>query len=77
LSSSTDYYTRTLSALVGSERSVVAQNSGRRYDDERKAALAKQYESYDNIELNFEVPDQIFLPNNSVDAILLVLFVHH
>ena len=58
LMSSTGYYTRILSGIVGSEGSVVAQNSGRRYDDERKAALTKQYESYDNIELNFEAPDQ-------------------
>ncbi len=77
MSSGGGYYTRILSGVVGPEGSVVAQNSGRRVDDERKAALTEQYAVYDNVELNFEAPDQMSLPDNSVDAVFLILSVHH
>ena len=77
LSSSNGYYTRILSSVVGPDGSVVAQNSGRRVNDERKAMLAEQYEIYDNVELNFETPEQMSLADNSVDAVFLVLSVHH
>lgn len=77
MSSGGGYYTRILSSVVGPEGSVVAQNSGSRYDDERKAALAEQYAVYDNVELNFDAPDQMSLPDNSVDAVFLILSVHH
>jgi predicted methyltransferase len=71
------YFTRIYSGVVGPEGSVVTQNSGRRVDDERKANLAAQYATYDNVELNFEAPVQMSLPDNSVDVVTLTLSMHH
>jgi predicted methyltransferase len=77
ISSGNGYFTRILSEVVGSNGSVVANNSGNRIDDEFKANLQAQYSSYDNIELNYETPETISLPDNSVDTVLLALTVHH
>jgi predicted methyltransferase len=75
--SSDGYYTRIISGVVGSNGSVVANNSGRRSSDEFRAKYIEQYSSYDNVELNFENPEDISLPDNSVDVVLLSLAVHH
>ena len=71
------YFTRILSGIVGSEGSVVANNSGRRSSDEFRAKYTEQYSSYNNVELNFENPEDISLPDNSVDMVLLSLTIHH
>lgn len=77
VSSGDGYYTRILSGVVGSNGSVVANNSGRRSSDEFKAKYTEQYSTYDNVELNFENPEDISLPDNSVDVVLLSLAMHH
>lgn len=77
ISSGTGYFTRIISEVVGSNGSVVANNSGSRINDEFKANLQEQLSSYDNIELNYETPETISLPDNSVDTVLLSLIVHH
>ena len=77
ISSGDGYYTRILSGVVGSNGSVVANNSGRRSSDEFKAKYTEQYSSYDNVQLNFENPEDISLPDNSVDVVLLSLAIHH
>ncbi len=77
ISSGDGYYTRILSGVVGSNGSVVANNSGRRSSDEFKAIYTEQYSTYDNVELNFENPEDISLPDNSVDVVLLSLAIHH
>lgn len=77
ISSGNGYFTRIISEVVGNDGSVVANNSGSRVDEEFKANLQEQYESYDNIELNYETPETISLPDNSVDTVLLALVVHH
>jgi predicted methyltransferase len=77
ISSGNGYFTRIISEIVGSSGSVVANNSGSRVDDEFKANLQTQYASYDNIELNYEAPETISLPDNSVDTVLLALVIHH
>ncbi len=77
ISSGDGYFTRILSGIVGSDGSVVANNSGRRSSDEFKTKYTEQYSSYDNVELNFENPEDISFPDNSVDMVLLSLAVHH
>ncbi len=77
VSSGDGYFTRILSGIVGSDGSVVANNSGRRSSDEFRAQYTEQYSSYDNVELNFENPEDMSLPDNSVDVVLLTLAVHH
>jgi predicted methyltransferase len=71
------YFTRIISGIVADTGSVVANNSGDRVDDEFRANQQAQYSSYDNVELNFEAPEAISLPANSVDAVLLALVIHH
>jgi predicted methyltransferase len=71
------YFTRILSGIVGENGSVVANNSGRRASDEFREKYGEQYASYGNVELNFEAPEEISLPDNSVDVVLLSLTVHH
>ncbi|MGK0298384.1 MAG: putative methyltransferase [Gammaproteobacteria bacterium] len=77
ISSGDGYYTRILSGVVGSEGSVVAENSGRRSSDENQAKYTEQYSSYENVELNFEAPEDMSLPDNSLDAAMLSLTIHH
>jgi predicted methyltransferase len=77
ISSGNGYFTRIISGVVGNNGSVVANNSGSRINDEFKANLQTQYSSYDNVELNYETPEAISLPDNSVDTVLLALVVHH
>jgi len=77
ISSGSGYFSRIISGIVGSSGTVVANNSGARVDDEFKAAQQAQYSGYDNVELNFEAPEAISLPDNSIDAVLLSLVVHH
>jgi predicted methyltransferase len=71
------YFTRIISGIVGNNGSVVANNSGRRSSEEFQAQYREQYSSYNNVELNFENPEDISLPDNSVDVVLLSLTVHH
>jgi predicted methyltransferase len=76
------YFTRIISVIVGTEGSVVAHNSGRRMNsnlinDEFKADLLEQYTSYSNVEVNYETVEEMSLPDNSVDVILLSLALHH
>ena len=77
ISSGDGYYSRIISGIVGSGGSIVAQNSGRRSSDENRAKYQEQYSTYNNVELNFEPPKDISLPDNSVDVALLSLTVHH
>ena len=77
LGSGGGYYTRIISSIVGPEGSVVAQNSGRRVNDEFKTKMQQQYEDYDNVKLSFEAPEQLTLPDNSLDAVFLILIIHH
>jgi len=77
ISSGGGYFTRILSEVVGNTGSVIANNSGGSVDDEFKSNLEAQYSNYTNIELNYETPETISLPDNSVDTVLLSLVVHH
>jgi predicted methyltransferase len=76
------YFTRLISVIVGSEGSVVAHNSGPRMNsnlinDKYKAGLFEQYTSYGNVEVNYETVEEMSLPDNSVDVVLLSLALHH
>lgn len=77
ISSGSGYFTRVISGIVGDGGTVIANNSGGRVDDEFKADLQQQYSTYNNVELNYEAPEDISLPDNSVDVVLLSLVVHH
>jgi predicted methyltransferase len=77
ISSGGGYFTRIISGVVGSEGEVIANNSGSRVDDAFKKQMEDQYADYDNVELNYENPEDISLPDNSLDAVLLSLSVHH
>ena len=73
------YYTRIISEIVGPEGTVVAHNPGdfSRVNDEFKAMLETQYAEYPNVELNYELFEELSLPDNSVDAVFLSLIIHH
>lgn len=77
LGSGDGYFTRILSGIVGDTGSVIANNSGRRAGEEFQAQYREQYASYGNVELNFENPEQVSLPDNSLDMVLLSLAIHH
>jgi predicted methyltransferase len=77
ISSGEGYFSRIISGVVGSNGSLVVENSGRRASDENKAKYQEQYSSYDNVELNFETPEKMSLPDNSLDVALLSLTIHH
>ncbi len=76
LYSSTGYYTVILSNLVGKNGEVIAHNTDRgkeRFGD----MLIEKYKSYSNVNLRFSDPTDQGLPDNSVDAAMLVLLYHH
>lgn len=77
LGSGDGYFTRILSGIVGDSGSVIANNSGRRAGEEFQAQYREQYASYANVELNFENPEDVSLPDNSLDMVLLSLAIHH
>jgi predicted methyltransferase len=76
------YFTRIISVIVGSEGSVVPHNSGPHMNsnlinDQFKADMLEQYTSYGNVEINYKNVEEMSLPDNSVDVILLSLALHH
>jgi predicted methyltransferase len=77
ISSGGGYYTRMVADIVGSDGKVIAQNNARRVDEERMAELVAMYEPYGNVEVNLQPTAQLDMPDNSVDAVLLFLIVHH
>ena len=77
LGSGDGYFTRILSGIVGDSGSVIANNSGRRAGEEFQTQYREQYASYANVELNFENPENVSLPDNSLDMVLLSLAIHH
>ena len=71
------YYTRMVADIVGADGKVIAQNNARRVDEERMAELVAMYEPYGNVEVDLNPTAQLEMPDNSVDAVLLFLIVHH
>ncbi len=77
ISSGGGYYTRMVADIVGADGKVIAQNNARRVNEERMAELVAMYEPYGNVEVDLTPTAQLAMPDNSVDAVLLFLIVHH
>lgn len=74
--SSTGYYTKILSAVVGDEGMVIAHTSPRT-SAERQAEMGEIYATLDNVNYLVSPVAELPLKDNSVDRALLFLMYHH
>lgn len=70
------YYTRILSRALGDEGSLVAPLNPRTPED-RRAEVAERLAPYTNVEAPYANPEDVDLPDNSVDVAFLMLVYHH
>lgn len=70
------YYTRILSKAVGEDGTVIAPMRPGTPEDKRPGII-EGFAAYPNVKLPFANPDEVDLPDNSVDVAFLMLVIHH